>query len=272
MVNQALLGIQPNDLAGVVKGNEQVFSALSASGQQLPAFVDSFNTTMAALASREGQLSQTIALLPPWLQATDRLLGPLNGSFEPTKQFAAALIPGVEQLDPTIGTALPWLKQSTELMSNQYLGGLLKVLTPAVQQTSAALTTTKDLLSQADLFAKCFTHNILPVGNQVIQDPPGGTTGRRVYQDFFQSAVGLGGASGNFDGNGRYTRASAGGGSILFQTSSVRGAGPLYGHAVLPPLGTRPAYPGGPPPVVENVPCYKNPAPDLNKVTTGAAP
>ena len=63
MVNQALLGIQPNDLAGVVKGNEEVLSALAASGQNLPAFVDSFNTTMAALASRQDQLSQTIALL-----------------------------------------------------------------------------------------------------------------------------------------------------------------------------------------------------------------
>jgi ABC-type transporter Mla subunit MlaD len=272
MVNQALLGIQPHDLAGVVKGNEQVFSALAASGQQLPAFVDSFNTTMAALASRQDQLSQTIALLPPWLQATDRLLGPLNASFAPTQQFAAALIPGVKQLDPTIGTALPWLQQSIDLMSNKYLGGLLKDLTPAVQNTSASLTATQDLLKQGNLFAQCFTHNILPAGNEVIQDPPGGTTGLQVYREFFQSAVGLGGSAENFDGNGRYMRASAGGGSIRLQTSPVKGAGPLFGNAVLQPLGTRPAFPGKAPPVVENVPCYKNAVPNLNKVTTGAAP
>jgi phospholipid/cholesterol/gamma-HCH transport system substrate-binding protein len=278
MVNQALLGLQPHDLSGVVKGNEQVFRALSASGPQLPAFVDSFNATMAALASRELQLSQTIALLPPWLQATDRLLRPLNASFGPTKRFAQALtqqvggMPAIEQLDPTITAALPWLKQSIDLVSNRYLGGLLKLLTPAVQDTSASLTATKDLLTQANSFARCFTHNILPAGNEVIQDPPGGNTGLKVYQEFFQSAVGLGGAAQNFDGNGRYMRASAGGGSIRFQTSSVRGAGPLFGNAVLPLLGTRPAYPGGPPPVVENVACYKNPAPALNRVTTGAAP
>ena len=271
MVNQALLGLQPHDLAGVVKGNEQVFSALSASGQQLPAFVDSFNGTMAALASREVQLSQTIGLLPPWLQATNRLLGPLDASFAPTKQFARALIPGVRVLDPTIGTALPWLSQSIDLVSNQYLGGLLKDLTPAVQNTSASLTATKDLLTQGNLFAQCFTHNILPAGNEVIQDPPN-STGLKVYQEFFQSAVGLGGSAQNFDGNGRYMRASAGGGSIRFQTSVIPGAGPLFGNAVLPLLGTRPAYPGGPPPVVENVPCFKSPAPNLNSVTTGAAP
>jgi ABC-type transporter Mla subunit MlaD len=272
IVNQALLGIQPHDLSGVVKGNQQIFSALSASGQQLPAFVDSFNATMAALASRQLQLSQTIGLLPPWLRATDRLLGPLNASFAPTKEFAHALIPGVEQLDPTIGTALPWLRQSIDLMSNQHLGGLLKDLTPAVQNTSASLSSTQTLLANANHFALCFTHNIIPAGNEVIQDPPGGNTGRQVFQEFFQSAVGLAGASGNFDGNGRYTRASAGGGSIRINTSSVRGAGPLFANAVLQPLGTRPAYPGKAPPVVENVPCYRNAVPNLNKAATGAAP
>jgi ABC-type transporter Mla subunit MlaD len=272
IVNQALLGLQPHDLAGVVKGNQEIFSALSASGAQLPAFVDSFNTTMAALASRQAQLSQTIALLPPWLQTTDRLLVPLNASFEPTKQFARALLPGVKQLDPTIGTALPWLQQSIDLVSNKYLGGLLKDLTPAVQNTSASLTATKELLVQLNSFAQCFTHNIIPAGNEVIQDPPGASTGLQVYREFFQSAVGLGGAAQNFDGNGRYMRASAGGGSDLVNTSSVTGIGPLFGNAVLPPLGTRPAYPGGAPPVVENVACFKNPAPDLNKVTTGGTP
>src|SRR2546429_6752242 len=62
--------------------------------------------------------------LPPWLQATDRLLVPLNASFEPTKEFARALIPGVKQLDPTIGTALPWLRSeehTSELQSRLHL-------------------------------------------------------------------------------------------------------------------------------------------------------
>ena len=172
----------------------------------------------------------------------------------------------------TIGAGLPWLRQSIELMSNKYLGGLLKDLTPAVQNTSASLSATKNLLSQGNLFALCFTHNIIPAGNEVIQDPPAGTTGLQVYREFFQSAVGLGGAAQNFDGNGRYMRASAGGGSIRLQTNFIPSFGPLFGNAVLQPLGTRPAYPGTPPPVRRGVPCYKNPVPDLNRVTTGVAP
>ena len=272
MVNQALLGIQPNDLAGVVKGNEEVFQGLANSGRQLPSFITNFNATLAALAARQQRLSQTIAALPPWLQATDSALGPIQASFAPTKQFAAALIPGIKQLDQTIGLGLPWLKESTALMSSRNLGGLLRYLTPAVQNTSSSLTDTKRLLTQSDQLAQCFSHNLIPAGNEVISDPPGDSTGSPVYQEFFQSAVGIAGASGNFDGNGRYTRASAGGGSIRFQTSRIPGAGPLFGNAVLQPLGTRPAWPGHAPPINRSIPCAKNSVPNLNQVNTGAGP
>jgi ABC-type transporter Mla subunit MlaD len=271
IVNQALLGIQPHDLSGVVRGNEQVVSALAASGHQLAELVDHFNATMAALAARQLDLSRTIAALPPWLVATDRALGPISSSFVPTQEFARALIPGVNQLNQTIEVGMPWLQQATELMSKRYLGGLLDLLTPAVQNTSASITATKTLLTASDQFAQCFSHNVIPAGNQVIQDPPN-STGIPVYQEFFQSAVGLAGAAGNFDGNGRYMRASAGGGSILTQTSPVGHVGPLYGNAVLPPLGTRPAWPGQAPPINRTKACYKNPAPDLNQVSTGGTP
>jgi ABC-type transporter Mla subunit MlaD len=272
MVNQALLGIQPNDLANVVKGNERVFQGLAASGPQLPALVTNFNATVAALAARQLQLAQTIAALPPWLRATDRALGPIQASFQPTKTFAAALTPGVQQLDPTLAAGILWLRQTTQLVSPQELGGLLRYLTPAVQNTSASLTTTKTLLEAADQFAQCFTHNIIPAGNQVIRDPPADSTGIQVYREFFQSAVGLAGAAQNFDGNGRYTRASAGGGDIRFQTNSIPNFGPLFGNAVLPPLGTRPAWPGGAPPLRRDVPCARNPVPNLNSAATGGTP
>lgn len=271
IVNDALLGIQPHDLSGAIRGNEQVLAALAASGNQLPGLIDSFNATMAALASRQAQLSATIAALPPWLAATDRALGPLDASYVPTQRLARALIPGVNQLDETIGTALPWLRQSTLLMSRRDLGGLLSSLTPAVQNTSSSISAAKSLLVASDQFAQCFSHNIIPAGNEVIDDPPI-STGIPVYREFFQSAVGLAGAAGNFDGNGRYVRASAGGGSDLVATSPIPGFGPLYGNAVLPPLGTRPAWPGQAPPLRRDVPCYRNPVPNLNLVSTGGTP
>jgi ABC-type transporter Mla subunit MlaD len=271
IVNQALLGEQPHDLSGVVTGSAHVFAALASQQSRLAELVTTFNATMGALAARQQDLSTTIALLPPLLRSTDSALGPLQASFGPTRAFARELLPSIKQLDPTIVAGLPWIAQSTALFSRQDLGGLLSSLTPAVQGTAGTLTSTRTLLSGSDELARCLVHNVIPTGNQVIQDPPL-STGLQVYQELFQSAVGLAGAAQNFDGNGRYLRASAGGGSDRVATGSLASAGPLYGNAVLPPLGTRPAYPGKAPPLRRDVPCFKNSEPDLNRVSTGAGP
>ncbi len=123
IVNQALLGIQPHDLSKSVAGNAAVFRALASRQTQLQGFVTSFDQTTSALAARQQDLSATIAALPPLLRTADRALTSLDASFGPTKTFAKAILPGIEQLDPTIGQALPWLAQATALVSQTELGG-----------------------------------------------------------------------------------------------------------------------------------------------------
>ncbi|MGH2858451.1 MAG: MlaD family protein [Solirubrobacteraceae bacterium] len=271
IVNAALLGTQPHDLSGVVWGNQRIFEALASQRSHLQHLVTTFNATMAALAARQQDLEQTIALLPPLLRSADSALGPLQASFGPTQRFAAALTPSVRQLAATIDVGLPWVAQSTALMSRSELQGLLGSLTPAIQGTSATLAASRSLLRGSDTLARCLTHTVIPTGNESIQDPPL-TTGRQLYQELFQSAVGLAGAAGNFDGNGRYVRASAAGGSDRVATGSLGASGPLYGNAVLAPLGTRPAYPGRQPPVVSGVNCLTQAPPNLNSAATGAGP
>ncbi len=114
-------------------------------------------------------------------------------------------------------------------------------------------------------------HTVIPTGNERISDPPL-TTGLQAYQELFQSAVGLAGFSQNFDGNGRYVRSAAGGGSDRVATGSLPGGGPLYGNAVFPSLGTRPANPGKPPPIVRSVPCFRAAPANLNAAKTGVGP
>jgi phospholipid/cholesterol/gamma-HCH transport system substrate-binding protein len=271
IVNQALLGTQPHDLSGAIQGNEEVFRALASRQNQLAGFVTTFDSTMSALAARQQDLSATIAALPPLLHTANRALSSLDASFAPTKAFANALTPSLTQLDPTIGQALPWLSQATALVSPRELGELLADLTPAVQKTASALDATRALLSQTDALARCVNHNLVPTGNQVIQDPPQNNT-VPVYQELLQTSVGLASAGQNFDGNGRYLRSTPAGGSTPVQTSNLGSQGPLYGNAVLQPLGTRPAWPGQAPPVKSSRPCYQNAAPDLNRVSTGAGP
>ena len=271
IVNQALLGERPHDLSHAVTGLSRTFTGLSDSGAHLSSFVTAFDTTMGVLASRQSDLSRTIALLPGTLRAVDTTLGPLEASYGPTKAFAAAILPGIKQLGPTVSAALPWLSQSRALLSHRDLGGLLAKLTPAVQETGTTVKSTRRLLGGSYVLASCFNHTIIPTGNETISDPPI-STGLQVYQELFQSAVGLASASQNFDGNGRFIRSSTGGGADREATGSLTGAGPLYGNAVLPSLGTRPAFNPTAPPFNRSVRCMTQKPPDLNAAKTGEGP
>ena len=272
IVNQALLGERPHDLSGAVAGTEKFFSGLAGAGGHLADLVTTFNSTMRALANRQQDLSQTIGLLPGTLQATNQALGPLQASFAPTQRFAAEILPGVKQTGPTIAAGLPWLGQTEALVSKSELGGLLRYLTPAVQDTGTTVVSLKQLLRGSSQLAVCFTHTIIPTGNEKIVDPPV-TTGLRDYQELFQSAVGIASAAQGFDGAGRYLRSSLGGGSDLVQTKpSPTSQGPVYGNAVLPPLGTRPAFTDSAPPINRRALCGSQPAPKLNSATTGQGP
>ena len=272
IVNQALLGERPHDLSGAVAGTEKFFSGLAGAQGHLANLVTTFNSTMRALANRQHDLAETIGLLPGTLQATDRALGPLQASFAPTQRFAAEILPGVKRTGPAIAAGLPWLGQTQALVSNAELGGLLRYLTPAVQDTGTTVVSLQQLLRGSGQLAVCFTHTIIPTGNERIQDPPI-TTGRQVYQELFQSAVGIASSGQDFDGNGRYLRSSVGGGSDLVMTrQTATSQGPVYGDAVLPPLGTRPAFAGKAPPINRAALCGRQPAPKLNAATTGEGP
>lgn len=271
IVNQALLGERPHDLSSAVAGSAAVLRGLSASPRQLSGLVDTFQRTMGALSSRQRALSASVALLPGLLRSANSADTALDNSFPATQRFAAEILPGVKQLGPTINAALPWLYQLTQLVSKPELGGLLSYLTPAVQDTSATVQASIQLVNRSGQLAQCLVHDVIPTGNQVISDPPVGD-GRKVYQELFQSAVGLAGVSQNFDGNGRYLRSNVGGGSILTQTPALPTNGPLFGNAVVAPLGTRPAFAAKAPPLNSSKACARNPAPNLNSAATGAGP
>ena len=274
IVNQALLGEKPGDLTGVVRGEAAIFRSLAASGAQLPGLVSSFDTTMAALALHQQDLSASVAALPPVLRAALSADSALEASFKPTQAFAKALTPSIKQLGPTIAVATPWLQQLTALSSPSELGGLLQVLTPAVANTAVAVKATTPLINSAATLSKCFSKVIVPTGNEKITADSSPPTGLAVYQQLFQSAVGLAGATQNLDGNGHYVRSTLGGGATQVQTQKLKPAGTLYGNAVLPVLGTFPSWPssGKAPKLTSSVPCYTQSPPNLNSAQRGNGP
>jgi virulence factor Mce-like protein len=274
IVNQALLGEKAGDLTGVVRGESEIFRGLADAGTQLPGLISSFDATMSALATHQQDLAAAIAALPAVLRSTVGADNALEASFAPTEAFARDLIPSIKQLGATISVGTPWLQQLAKLSSKGELGGLLRSLTPAVDNTAVAVKDTTPLISNAATLSKCFSKVLVPTGDEKItvdSSPPAGLT---IYEQLFESAVGLAGSTQNFDGNGHYVRATVGGGANQIQTQPLADVGALYGNSVLPVLGTFPSFPptGSAPRTESSVPCYTQTVPNLNSASRGNGP
>jgi ABC-type transporter Mla subunit MlaD len=277
LVNQALLGQDPHDLSKLIGGLQRTTTKLASREQSLKNLITNFNLTTAALASEQGNLRQTIALLPRVLERANPALDALNRAFPPTRAFAREILPGVRETPATIDASFPWIQQTRALVSPAELQGLVGDLRPATADLSSLTDDTIALLPQVDLVNRCVIDVILPTGDYKIDD---GflTTGIENYKEFWQTMVGLSGESQNFDGNGQYTRFQPGGGT---QTLSTGGVGtdpqggngpPLIGNFILDPIGTRPARPAAKPPVNRKKACHTNTPPDLNSAPVGTGP
>ena len=142
----------------------------------------------------------------------------------------------------------------------------LKAATPSLALLTAEQT---PFYKQTDAFNKCLTKVLYPGGNTKIQDSSG-TSGVENYKEFWYGLTGLNGIGQGFDGNGVFAHFLLGGGgpTIRSAPTGVQGTNlkglRLLAHATLPPLGTRPAYPGAEPPYKPLVPCYKQALPNFN--------
>ena len=200
---------------------------------------------MAALASEQAPLRESVASSARRCKNTYDSLGSLDAALPSVRAFALNLIPGIEQTQPTIDAVTPWIAPTRKLVSQEQLGGLLDNLQPATASLAKLTATTVPLLQQGGLLARCFSDVILPVGDVKLDDGQF-SSGKPNYQEFWYAITGQAGEGQNIDGNGRYIRAQAGGGAnpIGLQGGTLTGGQPLYGNSVSQALGTKPAWPG----------------------------
>ncbi len=267
IVNQAIQGADPNDLSRLIASLSIVSKAVNRNERVLKDFVTNFNTTLSAFASQSSSLTAAVGLLGPTLTNANTALVSLNNSFPATRRFALELIPGTQETQATIDAATPWIEQATPLVGPSELGGLADLLQPTTASLAAVAADGIQTFKQGDLLSKCQTKVFLPTGDIKIEDGSL-STGVENYKEFWYSMVGFAGEGQNFDGNGQYIRVSPQGGSTFVKTGATT-HGALFGNAIVPPLGTRPAYTKKTPPIVSSKPCYKQPIPDLNAAKVG---
>jgi len=271
IVQTALQGEEPGDLTGLVRGFANVGRKLAPREQQLGDLVENFNTTMAALASEQTSLSATVRELGPTVKQAYVSLGSLNAALPHVRAFSLALVPGIAQTQPTIDAVTPWIAPARKLVSQEQLGGLLDNLQPATASLAEVTVGTTSLLKQGGLLARCFSDVILPTGDVKLDDGKF-SSGKPNYQEFWYAVTGQAGEGQNLDGNGRYIRTQAGGGStpVKLTGGTLTGKQDLYGNSVGTPEGTKPAWPGATlPPQKLDQPCYKQALPDFANTPVG---
>jgi phospholipid/cholesterol/gamma-HCH transport system substrate-binding protein len=271
LINQAITGTEPHDFSKLIESVGKVTSALNVHEQQLGELIVNFNTFFAAFAAQHTALSATVAELPSSLRKITHGLAALDASFGPTKTFAHDILPGVRVTPETVKASIPWIEQVQASLGPNELGGVAKGLAEAMPSLAKLSSEQVPVFKQTELFNKCLTKVIYPVGNTRIQDGTS-SSGVENYKEFWYGLVGLSGIGQGFDGNGAFTKFLVGnsGQTLLSrpagEVNTKIGGKPLQllARSPLPPLGTRPAFPASEPPYQPLVPCHTQALPEIN--------
>ena len=267
-VTDAFLGTQPGDLARLVSGAGRTFGALAYREADLQGLIDNFNVFTGALAAQSENLSSTVELLAPTLKVGRASLVSLNRTLPPLRTYAIVLTPAFEQFPSLISASKPWLGQVRPLLSGKEGGGVARLLSESTPGLAGAALAGKQVaLPQLNRLSLCGWKVMSPTFNQTINDRF--STGGPNYREFLYAFSNFAGAAQNFDGNGPYVRAQAGGGPVLVGEPNPQGNPDTrsdqinYAHTVVAPLGNQPQL-AGMPPLKPEVRCDSNPVPDVN--------
>jgi ABC-type transporter Mla subunit MlaD len=267
-VTNAFLGTDPQDLSRLVSSAGRAFGAFASRRQDLQGLIVNFDVFTGALAQQSTNLSTTIRLLAPTLKITKTSLVSLNRSLPPLRTYSIELRPAVAELPGLIDASKPWLAQVRPLLSGKEGGGVARLLAKATPGLAGAAQAGKQTaLPNLNRLSLCTSKVMVPTANQVIDDRF--STGQPNYREFLYNFVNFAGMAQNFDGNGPYARAQAGGGPVLvgeenpFGNKATLSDARNYAHTIEDPLGTQPQL-SKRPPLKPDVRCYTNPVPDAN--------
>lgn len=265
-VTQALTGTEPHDLARLIAGTGRTAAAFAASQQDLQGLIDNFDTFTGTLANQSDNLATTVRLLAPTLKTAHTSLVSLNNSLPPLRTYAIELTPAVAELPGLINASKPWLAQVRPLLSGKEGGGTAKLLAEATPGLAGATQAGKEVaLPQLNQLGLCTTKVLVPTSEETIDDQF--STGGPNYREFWYLLSDFASAGQNFDGNGPFVRAQAGGGPYVVEefnpTFKSFALEHQFARTIEPPQGVQPQL-AGQPEAKPEVRCYTNPVPDLN--------
>jgi len=276
IVSDALRGENEGDLAGFIAETRTVFAKLASRQEDLGDLITNFNGFAAALASESANLSRTIADLEPTLREATTSFANLNDTLLPLRALAIASEAVIEELQDTIDEFNPWLEQTGQLVQDDELGGLAKLLRRTAPGLAGVNQAAPELFAQTTALSQCSNATLIPTAEaQITSDAGGWNSGQRNFYEFFYGLVNLAGVGQGFDGNGPYLRLQTGGGPSLVgnPNPTTRTNDQInFTNTIEPPEGIQPVLPAAPPPFRMDVACATNAPPDLNGPAAAPGP
>lgn len=281
-VNESVLGTEPGDLVGVIRGLDKVVDALGSNEATLQSLVTNFKTFTGSFAAEDVALGQAIEVLPDVLQASKPAFANLNAAFPPLRAFAREALPGVRSTPATLDASIPFVDQIRALVSERELRGLTADLRPTIPKLAKLAERSVDFFDSTRALSSCFNEVVLPWSQDTVQvsDPgnayPHDPVGR-VFEETAYGLEGIASESRSGDSNGQYIRVGAGGGS---NTVVVPGGVPTQsggledavGLTPFPILGSIPKLTdSAKTPFKPNSPCEQQEPPNL-AAGVGSAP
>ena len=290
-VNEAFLGTEPGDLAGVIVNLDRVARALNQNEVQLQDLITNLRVVTGSFAAESESLEQAIAELPAALEEGEPALAKLNASLPALRAFAREALPGVKAANRALPDAIPWIFQLRKLVSRKELRGLVKDLRPTIPKLARLARASLPFLEESRALSSCFNNVVIPWSNTTVPnstaalgvDPPA----KEVYKETAYGLVGIAGESRSGDPNGQYIRVAAGGGTNTIVTPPVPGingpgpAAPSAGTLLFPIQGAEPqalaTSPGTVEPYIKtpfrpDMPCENQDPPNLNSNLAPAPP
>lgn len=210
-VNEALLGTQPGDLRGVIRGLGRVVRGLGRNEQALQDLVTNFRVFSGSFAAEDEALGRAIEELPTTLAASRPAFANLNASFPALRAFAREALPGVQSTPATLQAATPFVGQIRELVAEDELRGLVADLRPTIPALADLANESVPFMEEARALSSCFNEVIIPWSHDTVEpvdpaniyphDPPG-----RVFEETGYVLTGLTGIGRNGDANAQWGR------------------------------------------------------------------
>ena len=258
IVNEAMLGLEPHDLSGYLRGASRFAEGLDRDPEALKNLITDLATTADAFASEEARLTAAIRELPRTLIAGRSALGELNGAFPSLRRFVAEMRPAVRAAGPSLDATLPLVKQLRGFVRERELKGFVRDLRPLVPNLTELNEGGVELQKELRLLSSCANEVLTPWRNDTVPDKQFPASGP-VFQEQVKWMPGIAAESRNFDANGQFVRSLGNGAQYAYGLNDGR-----FFLTGLPLQGVNPPKVDAAPPLQPGVACETQQPPDLN--------